>query len=421
MVRESYTTQERRTKLQQYRAYKITKTMAPTSTSYSLRSGGLPTVNIERPTRDRKVPAKVAENEEIEAIQARADTKVVIEACKRVINALTPKVAVLSAALEEQSKAFTAEIKTLKAEFPTLMAIQSSNAYMPAPVSSASYAAAAQSPPLATPPPRPPPLSQPSNLASISLSKGSAMSETLYCTIDASRVDESKRSEVQPGAIRAAIEKEIRAKEGNNWRCAAVMRDHRNSARIRVACRDEKEHKAVKEAAEKAKVDGVWVLRDQLFPIKIDGVNRCAVLDEHNQLRPEIADKLGKENEVEIAKLAWLSKKDNSKAYGSMVIYVTKGSYAKRLLQDQFFHVAGESGWTSVFEPYSGPTQCYNCQEIGHKAFSCKKNQVCGKCAKEGHHHKDCINDATPKCVPCGGPHESFSRNCRVLYPRSNE
>jgi hypothetical protein len=200
-------------------------------------------------------------------------------------------------------------------------------------------------------------------------------------------------------------------KEGSSWRCAAVMRDPRNSACIRVACRDEKEHKAVKEAAEKAKVEGVRVLRDQLFPIKVDSVNRSAVLDEHSQPRPEIAEKLGKENDVQIAKLAWLSKKDNPKPYGSMVIYVTKGSDARRLLQDQFFHVAGESGWTSVFTPFSGPIQCYNCQEIGHKAFNCKKPQVCGKCAKEGHHHNDCI-EAIQKCVLCKGPHESFSRNC---------
>ena len=120
---------------------------------------------------------------------------------------------------------------------------------------------------------------------------------------------------------------------------------------------------------------------------------------------------LGKENNVQIAKLAWLSKKDNPKAYGSIVIYVTKGCDARRLLQDQFFYVAGESGWTSVFEPFSGPVQCYNCQEIGHKAFNCKKTQVCGKCAKEGHHHSDCI-EAIQKCVLCKGSHESFSRNC---------
>jgi hypothetical protein len=26
-----------------------------------------------------------------------------------------------------------------------------------------------------------------------------------------------------------------------------------------------------------------------------------------------------------------------------------------------------------------------------------------------------------PKCVLCEGPHESFSRNCRKLYPSQHE
>lgn len=39
--------------------------------------------------------------------------------------------------------------------------------------------------------------------------------------------------------------------------------------------------------------------------------------------------------------------------------------------------MAGESAYTSVFAPREDPIQCYNCQEIGHKAFSDKKLQVC--------------------------------------------
>jgi hypothetical protein len=45
-------------------------------------------------------------------------------------------------------------------------------------------------------------------------------------------------------------------------------------------------------------------MRDQLFPIKVNSVNRCTILDEYGQFRLEIAEKLGKENEVQIAKLA---------------------------------------------------------------------------------------------------------------------
>ena len=278
-----------------------------------------------------------------------------------------------------------------------------------------------QAPPSATPSyadiARTPPTSQPSNLPSLSLNTTpSTMTDTLYCTVDTSRVQEEDQGKAQPGTIRQAIEKEMRTTEGREgWRCAAVIRDPRNTTRIRITCRDESELQRVKEAAQKS-VSGARVLRDQLYPVKVDNANRTAVLDENGVIRPGIMEALGKENEVHIAKMAWLSHKDAGKAYGSMVVYTTKGSDAARLLQGQYFHVAGESAYTRVFEPRYGPQQCYRCQELGHKAHACTKAQVCGKCAQEGHHHRDCRAEI-PKCVLCAGPHESFSKNCRVLYP----
>ncbi len=67
MVREHNIAQERRPQLQQQRAYKITKNMAPTSTAYSLRSHGTPTKTVEYPVRVRRVSVKVTENEEVAA------------------------------------------------------------------------------------------------------------------------------------------------------------------------------------------------------------------------------------------------------------------------------------------------------------------------------------------------------------------
>lgn len=263
------------------------------------------------------------------------------------------------------------------------------------------------------------PNSQPSNLRTLSSmnTTPSTMTDTLYCTVDTSRVEEEDKSKAEPAFIRQAIEREMRTRiDQDNWRCTAVIRDPRNMARIRVTCRNENELQLVKEAAQKIATPGARVLRDQLYPVKIDNANRTAILDQEGALRPEAAEVLGKENEVHIAKMAWLSRKDTGKAYGSMVVYVTKGSDAVRLIQGQYFHVAGESAYTRIYESRPGTTQCFKCQEIGHKAFSCKKAQTCGKCAQVGHHHSDCGADIA-KCIPCGGPHESFSKSCRVLYP----
>jgi len=248
-----------------------------------------------------------------------------------------------------------------------------------------------------------------------------AITDALYCVIDTSRVAEEDADKTSPSAIRAAVEKEIRATNGqDNWRCRAVTRDAKNMNRVRIACRDETEQQMVKQAAETKTAPGIRVLRDELYPIKVDHVNRLAVLDENGGIRAGAAETFGQENETTVAKIGWLSKKNEPKAYGSMVVYVTKGSDATRLLQEGFFHVAGESGYTGIFERRPRPEQCYNCQDTGHKSFQCRNTQRCARCAGGGHRHDECTATIL-KCVPCGGPHESFSRNCRKLYPLQHE
>ena len=270
---------------------------------------------------------------------------------------------------------------------------------------------------------RTPPLSQPSNIRTLSTSNTTptTFTDTLYCTVDTSKMAENENERMTAGPIRAVVETEIRTMEGQtHWRCRAVTVDPKNTNRIRIACRDEDEHQLVKKVAEAKIGAGARVLRDELYPIKVDSVKKAAVLDEKDEIRAEAAAAFSEENEATVAKIAWLSRKDSAKAYGSMAVYLTKGSDARRLLADGFFHAGGESGVTGTFEYRPRPMQCYNCQEIGHKAFQCKNTQKCAKCAAEGHRHSSC-DQTVPKCIPCGGPHESFSRNCRKLYPSRHE
>lgn len=250
---------------------------------------------------------------------------------------------------------------------------------------------------------------------------GSATPEPVFCTVDTSKVPEDHIGDATPAVLRKTIEQEMRMSSNQpSWRCVAVTRDGRNANRLRVVGRDEEEVKKIKTIIEAKKAPGARVLRDQLYPVKVDNINRTAILDQEGKVLPGAMETLSQENEVQIAKMAWLSRKESAKAYGSMVVYLTKNSDAMRLLQEHYFLAAGESAYTSAFERRTGPMQCYNCQELGHKAFSCNKNRVCARCAAEGHHHSECQTQV-PKCVPCGGPHESFSRNCPKLYPRRHE
>lgn len=81
------------------------------------------------------------------------------------------------------------------------------------------------------------------------------------------------------------------------------MREIRNADRIKVICRDEAEMQLVKQTAEKIAVKGARVLRGQLFPVKVDGANRTAVLDSKGDILPEAMEALGKVNEVALANI----------------------------------------------------------------------------------------------------------------------
>jgi hypothetical protein len=244
----------------------------------------------------------------------------------------------------------------------------------------------------------------------------------LFCKIDTSKVEEEDLNKAEPGPIRAAIESEIQKKENMaEWKCKAVTKEHGEHKRIRVLCQNEEEKQLIKEAVEKIPVRGLRLLRDQWYPLRIDNVNRTAVLDNLGNIKEGSIDTFNKENDVQIAKIAWLSDKSNGKTYGSMLIYLVKEEEAIRLLKGNWFNAGGESANIKPFEYRYSPPRCYTCQEIGHMAYSkhCSKVQKCGKCAAEGHSHEECMSEVL-KCVPCGGPHESYSKNCTRTHPKSN-
>ncbi len=113
--------------------------------------------------------------------------------------------------------------------------------------------------------------------------------------------------------------------------------------RVKIACRDESKHAKVKQVVEAKLTRGVRILRDDLYPIRVDSVNRMAILDEKGGIRARATEVLGKENDTQVAKAAWLSDKDNSKAYGSMVVYLSKRADVQRFLRERLLYARGES------------------------------------------------------------------------------
>jgi hypothetical protein len=184
----------------------------------------------------------------------------------------------------------------------------------------------------------------------------SATPESVFCTADTSRVPEDHIEDATPPMIRKTLEQEMRkSSDQSHWRCVAVTPDGRNANCLRITGRDEGEIQKIKIILEARKAPGARVLRDQLYPIRVDNVNRTAVFDKEFNVLPGALETMSQENEAQIAKVVWLSRKVNPKTYGSIVVYLTKNGNARRLLEEHYFLVAGESAYTSVFQQLNGP------------------------------------------------------------------
>ena len=128
-----------------------------------------------------------------------------------------------------------------------------------------------------------------------------------------------------------------------------------------------------------------------------------------NTLKLNAAAEIAAENRTELAKVAWLSTKQNGKAYGSLVAYFNKGPEAARFLQEEYMYVGRELANIRIFETQIGPLRCYNCQGLGHKAFNCQSDKRCGNYAQSGHSWKE-YSASIPKYPLCSGPHNVTSR-----------
>ncbi|KAK4118032.1 hypothetical protein N657DRAFT_675812 [Parathielavia appendiculata] len=118
-------------------------------------------------------------------------------------------------------------------------------------------------------------------------------------------VPEEHANEATPMALRKLVEKEMQSPgDQPSWRCAAVTTDGGTANRLRVVGRNKDELKKIKDILEAKKAPGARVLRDQLYPVKVDNVNSTAVIDHGGKVLLGAAEALGQENDVQIAKLA---------------------------------------------------------------------------------------------------------------------
>lgn len=100
-----------------------------------------------------------------------------------------------------------------------------------------------------------------------------------FCTVDTSRVPDDHMGETTPAVLLKTIDQEIRASSDQpSWRCVVVTRDGRNANRVKVIGRIGEELERIKKVIDVRNAPGVRV-RDQLYPVKVDNINRTGILD----------------------------------------------------------------------------------------------------------------------------------------------
>lgn len=128
----------------------------------------------------------------------------------------------------------------------------------------------------------------------------------------------------------------------------------------------------------------------------------------------ELRVSFAEENKMEVKQVRLQKQHTANPEATGVIVSVLKLSDAVRLCNIGAF-------WKSQvfrcepFDPSIRPTQCYKCQQWGHKAYFCKQEAKCARCAGPAHEGGDrnCPLHDEPtkwKCTVCGGNHAAFHR-----------
>ena len=241
-----------------------------------------------------------------------------------------------------------------------------------------------------------------------------------HVTIDISQAERHQNLAAEkPGKIRRWIDEALQEQDATKEvKCDGISRSPRDGNKFRVFFKDEPITQVVRanDGWLQGRFRGTRLQAEQWYPIRWDSVYKGGVLTsmEGAETRPEAAQMVAGENEVQVHKLQWISKADVNKIHGSMVLYLGSRQDAEKLLRKEFVEVDGETAFARPYERRTGPQRCFNCHQFGHVEARCPSpHTVCSRCAEPGHTQRECTSTQV-RCAACNGHHSTFDNNCRL-------
>ena len=121
-------------------------------------------------------------------------------------------------------------------------------------------------------------------------------------------------------------------------------------------------------------------------------------------------------NKIIYAKAKRLDSIKDGRALQMFKLEIKDEAEAEALIsQNLTYHMAGIIYKVEEFRSPVSVPQCWNCQNFGHLAKTCKSKTKCLICG-ESHHHKGCPNreKKQPKCANCQLPQVASYKGCRA-------
>jgi hypothetical protein len=329
--------------------------------------------------------------------------------------------------LQEQGRKHEAQLSAIKVQLDN---ITSANRSMATSYADAVKAGLTHSPPATA--------SQGSPVTGIcSMNPSSSASQmdttaSLSIAIDLTDTGSINHHTAKPGAVRKQIEDSLANHEATkDAQCRGISRSPKDHNKFKLLFANEKQAQTVRQNQEwlQSLFPGAKLQAEKWYPVRADAVCKLSVTNSPHStaITPETADMIGKENNVTVKKLQWLSRIDAGKAYGSMVVYLGSRDDAAKLLKEGIMDIDGETSFIRPFERRLGPVRCFKCHQFNHIAPKCPSQDViCGTCAQPGHAAKDCTSNHV-ECAVCRGPHTTYDNGCRLYrvekekYTRRNE
>ena len=174
---------------------------------------------------------------------------------------------------------------------------------------------------------------------------------------------------------------------------------------VRIRCHTESDATKVKQLDWKEIFGGATVVKTE-YGVVIHGVAKylMANLDNFKTL-------IEKANGIKITRVAPLIKnaRNPDAPTQSIIIFTVSAEEANKCI-DSTVTIERRRYEAERYTPQCQIKQCFNCQAYGHKADTCKKKPVCGKCAQD-HETRDCGNEQV-KCANCGEAHCAWHYQC---------